>query len=794
MKLLPNIFPKTLIGMAALLLTLGASGCSKSQGGGGDGGDLAGKGGDVATTGGRGGTSAGGTGSGGVGGLGAHGGAAGQQGSFAGGLGGHGGGTGGGTSPDGGTSDAAADAAQDRGSDTSGGGGASDGGTLLDGSTPSDGGTPSDAATQAHAFSQLSVLAGSLGGPGNVDGLGSSARFRTPQASTYDGAGNLFVVETGNFDVRKVVMATGQVTTLAGGGVAGTVDGIGRAARFAYPSGITSDRAGNLYVADVKTVRKIVVATGAVTTLAGTPNGDLSQDGTGSGASFTRVGDIVFAGAGTLYVSDDGHIRKVTTTGEVTTPPPLDIDTNPTSSLGADALASDGAGMLYVGYAFSLFALNTATQTVRRIAGESNQPGLVNATGAAARFSTLVAGCLSADAAGNLYVADSQNQVIRKVVLATGEVTTVAGTPGVMGNVDGVGAAAQFSRPFAVTADGTSNLYVSDMTNNTLRKILVNGTVTTLAGLAAHPGLVSGAGATSLFRAPSGVAADERGNIYVMDNNLVRKIAAGTGLVTNVSDVVFKFNGPGHPGLTVDGAGNLFATELADRTVRQIVLATGTDSVLAGTAGSVGNVDGVGAAARFGAPAGITSDHAGKVYVVDGSNRTVRQIVVSTGEVTTLAGGGAADADVDAVGLAASFKFPAPPRAGIAWYGGELFVADGIASIRRINVATRSVTTLAGQSGTPGTADGIGAAARFTAPVGIAADGAGNLLVTEGERLRRISIATGAVTTLVGVPGIKGVVPGSLPAGLNGALSVAVLPDGTAAVSDMNENAVLLVR
>jgi sugar lactone lactonase YvrE len=141
------------------------------------------------------------------------------------------------------------------------------------------------------------------------------ARFSGPTAIIGDGAGNLYVADTANSIIRKVVVATGAVTTFAGAGSPGSADGSGAAARFSYPYGIASDGAGNLYVADTgnSTVRKIALSTGAVTTVVGKAGQTGSTDGIGGAARFNYPYGIASDGAGTLYVADTGNgtIRKV---------------------------------------------------------------------------------------------------------------------------------------------------------------------------------------------------------------------------------------------------------------------------------------------------------------------------------------------------------------------------------------------------------------------------------------------------------------------------------------------------
>jgi sugar lactone lactonase YvrE len=627
---------------------------------------------------------------------------------------------------------------------------------------------------------------------------------------TIDGAGNLFVADQGNHTIRRIVLATGQVTTIAGSpGVSGFADGLGVAATFASPSGVAADGAGNLFVADRDNhiIRKVVLATGQVTTLAGTAGAPDSTDGTGAAARFNRPTSATYDGAAGLFITEEQsiRIRRVTTAGVVTT-----MVTAPALT-GLVATAMDvTAGSLYAVDGNSVVSITVATGAVTPLAGMPNMAGSDDGSGAAARF-TIPSG-LSLDGAGNLWVSDRVNNTVRRIVIATGAVTTPVGLPGAAGSNDGVGSAARFSSPAAITADRAGSVFVADRSNNTVRKIAIaSAQVTTIAGAAAVLDHADGVREAARFRYTAGVAADRSGNVFVADsgNHVIRRIAAATGAVTTIAGAVgmagsadgtgaaarFNFGSPGQAVLTADGAGNLFVSGFFSNTIRKVVLATGEVTTLAGNPTIQGNADGIGAAALFARPSGIATDGAGRVFIADGLNRTIRQLVVATGEVTTLAGSPTTAGSVDGIGAAAGFAFGGPPRVGLAWDGGNIFVADGTTSIRQVVVATRAVTTLAGGPG-GGNADGVGAAARFLTPMGIAADGAGNLLVADsGNRLlRKVSIAAGAVTTVAGRSGQTGIVLGPLPAGLGTPTGVAVIPDGSVAITDTAESAVVLVR
>jgi sugar lactone lactonase YvrE len=482
-----------------------------------------------------------------------------------------------------------------------------------------------------------------------------------------DGAGNLFVTDAANYTIRKIVIATGKVTTLAGtAGAAGSDDGTGATARFNFPQGVTSDGAGNLYVTDSgnNTIRRIVIATGKVTTLAGSAPAAGSDDGTGAKARFTAPQGITNDGAGNLFVADsvNNTIRKVViATGAVTTLTGSAGLTGGSDGTGAKALfngpgdvASDGAGSLIVADTnnHAIRAVVIASGAVTTLAGSASSAGRDNGPATTARFQAPIG--VASDGAGNLLVADSGNHAIRKIVLATQTVSTLAGFAGKAGSDDGTGAAALFDDPQGVASDGADNLFVADSDNHTIRRVVVaTGVVTTLAGDPTTPGSDDGAGPAARFNTPLAVVCD--------------------------------------------GAGNLFVADSGNHTIRKIVIAGGTVTTLAGSAGIAGSADGMAASARFDTPSGLAVDHAGNLFVADTGNRTIRKLVIATAAVSTLAGSVATAGDDDGVGTAARFD---TPGALVCDSAGNLFVADsGKNTIRKIHVATQLVTTVVGTSG-----------------------------------------------------------------------------------------------
>ena len=292
------------------------------------------------------------------------------------------------------------------------------GGCSSTSSTSTDNSTTTTSSTTLSLSAAVTTLAGTAGSSGSADGTGTAATFNQPYDGTVDN-GNLYVTEFGNHLIRKIVISSGVVTTLAGTGSSGSADGTGTAASFYSPGGITSDGT-NLFVADVGNhlIRKIVISSGVVTTIAGTGSTG-SSDGTGTAASFNLPFGITNDGTNLFVVDAQNHlIRKIViSSGVVTT-------FAGTGSRGS----ADGTGT----------------------AASFNAPGITND-------------------GTNLFVADRRNNTIRKVVISTGVVTTFAGT-GSAGSADGTGTAASFNYPQSITHDGTS-LFVMDLSNHTIRKI-----------------------------------------------------------------------------------------------------------------------------------------------------------------------------------------------------------------------------------------------------------------------------------------------------------------------------------
>lgn len=667
------------------------------------------------------------------------------------------------------------------------------------------GGSSSGSATLTVGVSagSISVLAGQIGGFGNVDGAGMAARFNGAYGVTTDSSGNVYVADYSNHAIRQITSA-GVVTTFAGTkGVSGSANGTGTVARFLYPGDVATDSSGNVYVADAGNcaIRKITSA-GLVSTLAGSVCG--YSNGTGPVAQFRSPGGVTTDVSGNVYVADRGNhaIRKVTSAGVVTTLAGGSLGSaNGTGSAAQftfpSDVATDSSGNVYVAdTGNNVIRKITPAGVVTTLAGRAGQSGSGDGTGINANFNRPSG--VATDSSGNVYVADSGNYTIRQITSA-GVVTTLAGSAGLSGSTDGTGTAARFSSASKVATDSSGNVYVGD--SFTVRKIMSGGVVTTLAGMAAAIGSDDGMAAAAKFSSPSGVATDSNGNIYIGDHQIsmsmgspvytqyLRKISPSGVVMTLAS-----FGGASGPGagrnpigLATDNSANIYVANL-DRHIIQKFTPGGSTTILAGSFGATGSVDGTGAAARFNRPSGVVTDSSGNVYVADCGNYTIRK-VTPAGVVTTLAGSAGMSGLVDGTGAAARFGNPS----GVAIdSSGNVYVAD-YAAIRKVT-PTGVVTTLAGGGGSSGSADGTGSAAQFDGAYGIAVDSGGNVYVadTRNHTIRKITPA-GVVTTIVGQAGLIGVVPGPLPATLSFHSNPGLALSGDKTLFVTGENAVIRI-
>jgi hypothetical protein len=379
----------------------------------------------------------------------------------------------------------------------------------------------------------ITTIAGRAGTSGSKDGTNGAAEFNLPTGMAIDSETNLYVPDYNNQTIRKLtsIGTNWVVTTIAGrAGVSGSVDGTGSAARFNEPDGTAVDSATNIYVVEYgNNILRRVAPVGTnwvVATIAGLAGNPGSADGTGIEARFNGPNNVTVDEAGNLYVADGNNdtVRKVMLVG--------------------------------------------TNWVVTTIAGRAGSPGSSDGTNGTARFNQPEG--VAVDNAGNIYVADANNDTIRRVVPVGTNwfVTTIAGKAGIVGSADGTGNAARFSEPADVALDGATNIYVADFVNYTIRKVSplgANWVVTILAGKAGVQGSFAGTGNVARFYFPNNVGVDNAGNIYVADeNNTIRKgtpplliSSSGASIGFSGGQFGFALNGLGGQTVVVDASSDL---------------------------------------------------------------------------------------------------------------------------------------------------------------------------------------------------------------------------------------------
>lgn len=463
----------------------------------------------------------------------------------------------------------------------------------------------------------LTTVAGRGTMPGFADGAAGEARFTDLNGIAIDGDGVIYVTDGGWTRVGRNTFAQsaavrriapdGTVTTLAGTGtsgddgsgapITGYADGSGADARFSYPQGIVLGPDGNLFVADRgnQVIRRVTPA-GQVTTVAGVPGAAGSADGGQGSAHFTSPAGLAAGAGGALIVTDsaDHTVRSVGLDGTVTT-----------------------------------------------LAGAAPRSGSQDGAGSTARFNGPWGITRGAD--GSLYVADTGNATIRRIA-PDGSVTTLAGSAGQAGMVNGIGSAARFERPTDVALDAAGNVLVADFGNSVIRRIAPDRTVTTFAGRPDRSQYIEGPPGTASLLEPQAVAWGPDGNAYVADRSgdAVARVTPQGAIATlygnqDSSEAPFGFGDPSlllmPRDLTVDSAGNVFVID-SHSALRRIA-PDGSLTTLAGVPFQVERRDGTGAQARFNTAQGLALDADGNLYVAE--PYAIRR-VSPQGEVVTVAG------------------------------------------------------------------------------------------------------------------------------------------------------------
>ncbi|WP_162499751.1 NHL domain-containing protein [Mucilaginibacter terrigena] len=646
-------------------------------------------------------------------------------------------------------------------------------------------------AVPANVYGVVTTFAGSSQS-GNADGTGTSARFSSPAGLTIDRDNNIYVADMANNKVRKIT-AAGVVTTFAGSGAAGNADGQGTLALLNTPHSVAVDNSRTVYLADQNNhMIKRISPTGLVTTLAGS-GAQGAGDGQGLAASFDQPNSIAVDINGNLVVTDANHtVRKITAAGLVSTFAGGQYGT--ADGNGTAASFSQAAGAA-VDKANSIYVVDIATGRLRKITPNAQVAtiagstlGYADGTGSAAQLNNPAFAAVGPT--GDVFITDELNNRIRRVTPA-GVVTTFAGN-GAQSSVDGTLLSASFYYPYGIAFDNAGNMFVSEINNNTIRKLSLTGYTidkTLPAGLSfdSKTGIISGtptaispatiytitaynAGGSSTttvsikvsgLTPPPVVPPDityQTPQTYTVNTSILPLAPANTGgpVPANNYGTVSTFAGSGQPsdidglgtaagfyypqGIAFDHSGNLFVADIQNHKIRKITPA-GQVSTFAGN-GSIGfNNDG-GTAATFHSPYDLAIDDADNIYVCDLENNAIRKIT-PLGMVSTFASSTSPSSN-DGTNSYLSFY---QPEAIAIDADGNLIVADNSNYIRKITPA--GVMSIIAGNGSKGSVNGPAATASFELFHGLAIDKAGNIYVSSGDDIRMLTPA-GIVSTFAG--------------------------------------------
>jgi sugar lactone lactonase YvrE len=585
------------------------------------------------------------------------------------------------------------------------------------------------------------------GGPATSAGLGD------PAGLAIDSAGDIYIAD-GN-RIREVFASSGYIFTIAGSGSYGFSGDGGPATSAAlypgYPTGLAVDSAGNLYIADGgnNRIRKVAAGTGIISTVAGDYFFGYSGDGGPAiDAELNFPNGVSVDKNGSLYISDAGNyvIREVSTAPPLLphyTPAPV-FSIQPgtyfvsqtvalTSTLAGATIyyTTDGStptasstpyaepitvaeSQIINAIAFSpgyqpssvargVYSITAVSSPeILTVAGDS-VPGYQGDGGVATAAELSQPRGVALDSAGNIYIADLNNNRIRKVAASTGIITTIAGngTAGDSGD-GGPATSAELNQPYGVAADAAGNIYIADSLNNRIREVSAStGIITTVAGNGLYGSSGDGGLATNAsLSEPSGIAVDSAGNIYIADTYSckIRKVTASTGIITNVAGIAFSCFYSGDGGLAtgatlaypyavaVNGSGNIYIADTENERIREVNTGTGIITTVAGNGTQgYGGDGGPATSALLNYPEGVAVDSSGNIYIANLQDSRLREVKASTGIITTIAGTGiGGDTGDEGPATAAELSEPSGVAVDSA---GDVFVADfGYSVVREISM------------------------------------------------------------------------------------------------------------
>jgi sugar lactone lactonase YvrE len=671
-----------------------------------------------------------------------------------------------------------------------------------------------------HTSGNITTFAGNhTNGHSGDGGPATSAQLYWPDGVALDSAGNVYIAEIYNSDIRKVDHTSGNISTFAGNGVFAYSGDGGPATSAALnePGGMALDSAGNVYIADTNnSVIRKVDSSGIIHTFAG--NGGFAYSGDGGPATSAALQfpiGVALDSAGNLYIADTSNnvVRKVDTAGIIHTVAGSGAfgysgDGGPAASAalkGPDGVVLDRAGNLYIA--------DSANNVIRKVNNAPANFGQVNVGASSAQsvylsintaltltsvqasgdYSVLSNSCsLNASLPSGTFcklqvqfaptrpgqrwfalaATDSGSSNYSFGLEGIGVGSALAFTPGITGTFagnhilgysgdGGPATSAELNVPFSVALDSAGNLYIADNYNNLIRKVDTSGNIHTVAGngTAGYSGDGGPATSAALYY-PRGVALDSAGNLYIADtaNNVIRKVDTGGNIhtVAGIADGFGGYYGDGGPaisahlsgpyGVALDSVGNLYIADTLNKVIRKVDTSSIIHTVAGnGTAGYSGD-GGPATSAEFFSPVRVTPDSAGNLYIADPQMNVIRK-VDTIGVIHTVVGNGVPGYSGDG-GPAASAELYFPYDLALD-SAGNLYIPDSLNNVMRMVDASGNIHTVAGDGGAGYSGDGGPATgAQLNNPLAVAVDSAGNLYIADSQNsvIRKVNVTSSALS------------------------------------------------
>lgn len=592
----------------------------------------------------------------------------------------------------------------------------------------------------------LTVVAGNgtVGYSGD-GGAATGAALSGPEAVAIDSSGNIFIADTGNFVIREVVATSGTIQTVAGNGKEGYSGdgGPATAAELDDPYGVFVDGSGNIFVADTDNSIVREVSNGTINTVAGTAG------------SFGYAGD---SGPATAAQLDE-----------------------------PEGVFVDGSGNVFIADTFNSVIREVTAGTIQAVAGSNYAwNGTCNYSGDGGPAMTAQL-CLPSgvfvDGSGDIFISDTENFIIREV--SGGTINTVAGTPGTAGysGDSGPATSAELNYPSTMAVDGSGNIFIADTDNYVIREVSAGNIATSAGnGTLAYSG-DGGLASNAALNFPGETFVDSQDDVFIADSDssVIREVVAATGNIQTVAgDGVSGYSGDGAAataaelnfpsGVFVDGSGDIFIADTENSVIREVVAATGDIQTVAGdgTAGYLG--DGSAATlAELNNPASVVLDASGNIYIADSGNSAIRVVnsgsqaitiagvAIQPGAIQTVAGNGTACTDPSSgcgdngPATSAELNFPSGVSLDAS---GDIFAADTFDNaVREINSAglIQTVAGTLGQRGYTGD-NGPPTSATLDTPSGLFVDSFGNIFIadTDNSAIREVVAVASTIQTVAG--------------------------------------------